>query len=219
MFVVDSFGRSAHIHRICLFRFVPHVVHLVYRMRYETAVSEARRILEHLFERPMMETSGSHPGTTTYTAADVRGSLAASGISPNSEVAMTVIENLRPLANGESVDDRWLGRSQRDKSWKEQHPPVADQGDPIEAPRHTHPLENHFYLGEPSDAQKARISADALEQAACDFEHDMGIREFDEATSAEGRRWVAIEEAWNHQGPFMEWLRVRARTLRAAEGD
>lgn len=72
--------------------------------------------------------------------------------------------------------------------------------------------------GEPSAAQKASVAADALERAASDFEHDMGIQEFDDATSTDGRHWVAIEEAWNHQGPFMEWLRVRARALRAAGG-
>lgn len=70
--------------------------------------------------------------------------------------------------------------------------------------------------GEPSDAQKATIAAEALEQAASDFEHDMGIPEFDEATSTDGHHWEGIADAWEHQGPFMEWLRRRARALRAA---
>jgi len=49
---------------------------------------------------------GSHPGIAKYTAADVRGAMAASGITPNSEAALTILENLRPLADGESPSDR-----------------------------------------------------------------------------------------------------------------
>jgi len=62
------------------------------------------------------------------------------------------------------------------------------------------------------DVRDAR--AGALEDAADDFEDNVGITEFDEQSRRDGRRWGHIEEAWGHQGAYMDWLRVRAAAVR-----
>jgi hypothetical protein len=59
--------------------------------------------------------------------------------------------------------------------------------------------------------------ARALEEAASDFEDNMGVGEFDEWARRDGARWNHIEESWEHQGPYMDWLRARAASLRGEE--
>lgn len=59
-----------------------------------------------------------------------------------------------------------------------------------------------------------RAQAEALREAVSDFEGSVGVDEFDEMSARPGRhgpvKWFAIEEAWEHQGPFMDWFRNRA---------
>ncbi|MFS0832013.1 hypothetical protein ABC337_15285 [Arthrobacter sp. 1P04PC] len=59
-------------------------------------------------------------------------------------------------------------------------------------------------------------TAKALEDAAQDFEDNIGVGEFDELARRDGRRWTHIDDAWEYQGPYMDWLRARAA---AARGD
>lgn len=61
------------------------------------------------------------------------------------------------------------------------------------------------------------IRAEALEAAADDFESNIGITEFDEQARRAGGRWRHIEESWEHQGPYMDWLRARAVAVRGGE--
>lgn len=56
------------------------------------------------------------------------------------------------------------------------------------------------------------LRAQALKDAATDFEDNMGVTEFDEHARRDGKRWAHIDEAWEHQGPYMDWLRARAAT-------
>lgn len=55
--------------------------------------------------------------------------------------------------------------------------------------------------------------AEALEEAATDFEDNIGVGEFDELARRDGRRWTHIDEAWEYQGPYMDWLRARAAAI------
>jgi hypothetical protein len=59
-----------------------------------------------------------------------------------------------------------------------------------------------------------QAQAQALEDAAQDFEDNMGVTEFDEWARRDGARWTHIEDAWEYQGPYMDWLRARAATVR-----
>lgn len=65
------------------------------------------------------------------------------------------------------------------------------------------------------DAKLKAAGAQALRDAADDFEDNMGVGEFDEWARRDGKRWGHIEEAWEHQGPYMDWLRARADSLDA----
>lgn len=56
----------------------------------------------------------------------------------------------------------------------------------------------------------------ALEEAAQDFEDNIGVGEFDELARRDGARWTHIDDAWEYQGPYMDWLRASAVILRAA---
>lgn len=47
------------------------------------------------------------PRKVKYSLADVRATLAAVGISPNSEIAFEILEQLRPLGESERVHDRY----------------------------------------------------------------------------------------------------------------
>jgi hypothetical protein len=58
------------------------------------------------------------------------------------------------------------------------------------------------------------FAAKALEDAATEFEDNMGVGEFEEWARRDGRRWNHIEESWEHQGPYMDWLRARAAAVR-----
>lgn len=60
----------------------------------------------------------------------------------------------------------------------------------------------------------ADAKAEALEEAAGDFESHVGVGEFAEKSTRDGRYWAHINEAWEHQGPYMDWLRSRAAELR-----
>ena len=57
----------------------------------------------------------------------------------------------------------------------------------------------------------------ALEEAADDFEGNIGVGEFDELASRDGMRWTRIHDAWEYQGPYMDWLRARAVTVRGGQ--
>ncbi|WP_426940283.1 hypothetical protein [Pseudarthrobacter sp. S6] len=59
----------------------------------------------------------------------------------------------------------------------------------------------------------AAAQAEALREAVEDFEDNMGVQEFDEWARRDGRRWAHIEDAWEYQGPYMDWLRARADNL------
>ncbi|QDZ15795.1 hypothetical protein [Humibacter ginsenosidimutans] len=63
-------------------------------------------------------------------------------------------------------------------------------------------------------AHDARVRADTLDEAAAYFEREIGPDEFDQATSRDGVHWTHIGEAWELQGPFMDWLRARAANIR-----
>jgi hypothetical protein len=60
----------------------------------------------------------------------------------------------------------------------------------------------------------AEAKAGALEEAAQDFEDNIGVGEFNELAQRDGRRWTHIEDAWEYQGPYMDWLRARAAAVR-----
>jgi hypothetical protein len=62
------------------------------------------------------------------------------------------------------------------------------------------------------DVREAK--AVALEEAAQDFEDNMGVGEFDEWARRDGGRWTHIDDAWEYQGPYMDWLRARAAAVR-----
>lgn len=55
--------------------------------------------------------------------------------------------------------------------------------------------------------------ADALREAVSDFEAHVGVGEFDEQTRRNGIRHAHIEEAWQFQSPYMDWLKNRAEKL------
>jgi hypothetical protein len=65
-------------------------------------------------------------------------------------------------------------------------------------------------------AMVREAGAKALEEAASDFEDNMGVGEFDEWARRDGRRWTHIDDAWEYQGPYMDWLRARAAYMRDA---
>ena len=54
------------------------------------------------------------------------------------------------------------------------------------------------------------VRAEALREAADEFESHVGVGEFEEQTVRDGIPWAHTAEAWEHQGPFMAWLRNRA---------
>jgi 2C-methyl-D-erythritol 2,4-cyclodiphosphate synthase len=60
----------------------------------------------------------------------------------------------------------------------------------------------------------AEAKAEALEEAAQDFEDNIGVCEFDELARRDGAHWTHIADAWEYQGPYMDWLRNRAAELR-----
>lgn len=60
------------------------------------------------------------------------------------------------------------------------------------------------------DAASPHIAAAILREAVSDFESNVGVGEFDEQTRRKNSHWAHIEEAWEHQGPYMDWLRNRA---------
>lgn len=59
-----------------------------------------------------------------------------------------------------------------------------------------------------------QVKAEALREAVIEFEGNVGIEEFDEQSARPGRggltHWAFIDQAWNNQGAFMDWLRNRA---------
>lgn len=59
----------------------------------------------------------------------------------------------------------------------------------------------------------AEAQAEALREAVIDFEAHVGVGEFAEQSQRGPLRWGHIEEAWEHQGPYMDWLRTRADKL------
>lgn len=63
-------------------------------------------------------------------------------------------------------------------------------------------------------AIRRHAAAQALEEAATDFEDNIGVNDFDEQARRDGKRWGHIEESWEHQGPYMDWLRARAASIR-----
>lgn len=60
----------------------------------------------------------------------------------------------------------------------------------------------------------ADAGAKALEDAAEDFESNVGVSEFSDQSVRDDCRWGHIEEAWEYQGPYMDWLRNRAAAVR-----
>lgn len=60
----------------------------------------------------------------------------------------------------------------------------------------------------------AEIEAKALLEAVKEFEHEIGPSKFEELSMSNGVKWTYIDEAWEHQGPYMDWLRNRAEELR-----
>lgn len=63
-----------------------------------------------------------------------------------------------------------------------------------------------------------KVKAEALREAADDFEYHVGVGEFEEQTIRDGIRWSDTAEAWEHQGPFMAWIRNRADEIERGEG-
>lgn len=64
------------------------------------------------------------------------------------------------------------------------------------------------------DRAIAKVKADALREAVIDFEDNVGIGEFAEQSHRSSRGgWAHIDEAWESQGPYMDWLRNRADKL------
>jgi len=60
------------------------------------------------------------------------------------------------------------------------------------------------------EAAAGIIRAEALTDAAEDFEGNVGVGEFAEQSIRDGAYWLHIQESWDHQGPYMDWLRARA---------
>lgn len=67
------------------------------------------------------------------------------------------------------------------------------------------------------EAAAPYLRAGALEDAAQEFEDGIGVAEFDELSRRDGGHWAHIEDAWEHQGPYMDWLRARAAAERGGE--
>ncbi|OIH81931.1 hypothetical protein BLJ79_21460 [Arthrobacter sp. UCD-GKA] len=57
---------------------------------------------------------------------------------------------------------------------------------------------------------------EALREAVSDFESFIGVGEFAELSKRGPLPWGHIEEAWESQGPYMDWLRNRADSLDAS---
>lgn len=64
-------------------------------------------------------------------------------------------------------------------------------------------------------AAERRGAVRALREAVSDFESSVGIPEFAEESSRDGLHWNDIEEAWDCQGAYMDWLRNRADRIEA----
>lgn len=69
----------------------------------------------------------------------------------------------------------------------------------------------------PEPVDEAQVKAAALREAVAEFESNVGLEEFREQTKRPDapRGWATAEEAWEHQGPFMDWLRNRADQIEA----
>lgn len=65
---------------------------------------------------------------------------------------------------------------------------------------------------------EAKVKAEALREAVEDFESRVGVGDFEEQTIRDGIPWSHTAEAWEHQGPFMAWIRNRADELERGEG-
>lgn len=63
------------------------------------------------------------------------------------------------------------------------------------------------------EAVRAEAKAEALREAVSDFQHSVGVGEFDEQTRRDGNRHAHIDEAWEYQSPYMDWLLNRADNL------
>lgn len=55
---------------------------------------------------------------------------------------------------------------------------------------------------------EARVAA--LREAVEYFESEVGVEQFAELSTEDGKPWAHIAESWEHQGPYMSWLRARA---------
>jgi hypothetical protein len=63
---------------------------------------------------------------------------------------------------------------------------------------------------------RADAKVEALREAVSDFESSVGIGEFREQTMRDNTAWTHVDEAWELQGPYMDWLRNRADNLEAS---
>lgn len=65
------------------------------------------------------------------------------------------------------------------------------------------------------EAELVAAKAEALREAVSEFESSVGVGEFAEQSQRGPLPWGHIVEAWEHQGPYMDWLRNRADKLEA----
>ena len=59
-------------------------------------------------------------------------------------------------------------------------------------------------------AHDREVRAQALRDAVDEFESHVGVGEFEDQSTREAKPWAHVDEAWEHQGPYMDWLRNRA---------
>lgn len=59
-------------------------------------------------------------------------------------------------------------------------------------------------------AHDAQVRVEALRDAVQRFEDEVGKGDLRRESERDGSRWMDAEEAWEHQGPFMDWLRNEA---------
>ena len=64
-----------------------------------------------------------------------------------------------------------------------------------------------------TEAIRTEAKAEALREAVSDFESHIGVGEFAELSQRGSMPWGHLQDAWEHQGPYMDWLRTRADNL------
>lgn len=96
---------------------------------------------------------------------------------------------------------------------------IFEHDAPSHLPEEWEPLNKYAKFGYRETARAAlsaaapTLMARALREAVSDFECHVGVGEFAEQTVRNGRPWAHTDEAWEHQGPYMNWLNNRADEL------